>query len=83
MTQWPLFNTIVDETVYLFFIFIVALFLLSDTIYLGGRKSFLDKTGKPKHNALSAAVGKAVVKALKDAKGDVLVFLPGVAEIRR
>lgn len=32
---------------------------------------------------LEPAVGKAVLEALRDEPGDVLVFLPGVAEIRR
>ena len=50
---------------------------------MGGQDSFLDKSGKVKVEALTALVGKAVVRALKEAKGDVLVFLPGVGDIRR
>ena len=33
--------------------------------------------------ALVAEMGKAVVRALEKEKGDILVFMPGVAHIRR
>ena len=50
-----------------------------------GRTHPVDVRWRPRqrHDRLEQAVGSAVTQALRDEPGDVLVFLPGIGEIRR
>jgi HrpA-like RNA helicase len=61
--------------------------------HLGVNKQFI-RIGKAKApdappvervdmTAFTAAMGRAVVKALAEEEGDILAFLPGIAHIRR
>lgn len=56
--------------------------LPAEVVHLG-KPGFLRPTGAVNIVALVAEMGKAVVRALEKEKGDVLVFMPGVAQIRR
>ena len=55
----------------------------TEIIHLDEPENFQDKNGKAKPVALANAAGKTVIRALQNKKGDILVFLPGVAEIRK